>query len=301
AAYSIAALINVENLTYTGSANFTGTGNVLDNTITGGIGNDTLNGGGGADTLIGGAGSDIYIVDNAGDLVTEAANEGTDTVRTTLASYTLGSDVENLTYIGTAAFVGTGNTLNNILTGGAGVDTLKGGAGDDTYVISTGDTVVENADEGIDTVRTTLAAHTLAANVENLTYIGTAAFTGIGNLLDNVIIGGVAADKLMGAGGNDTLIGGGGADMMSGGTGDDIYVVDIATDLVIENVNEGTDTVQTALVSYTLGNNVENLTYTGSANFTGTGNALDNTITGGAGNDVLNGAAGADTLIGGAG
>ncbi|MBP2485955.1 Ca2+-binding RTX toxin-like protein [Rhizobium leguminosarum] len=301
AAYSIAALVNVENLTYTGSANFTGTGNALANTITGGAGNDTLNGGTGADSLIGGAGSDTYIVDNAGDLVTEAANEGTDTVRTTLASYTLGSDVENLTYIGTVAFAGTGNTLNNILTGGAGVDTLKGGAGDDTYVISTGDTVIENADEGIDTVQTNLAAYTLGVNVENLTYIGTAAFTGAGNGLDNVLKGGVAADKLMGAGGNDTLIGGGGADTMSGGIGDDIYVVDIVTDLVIENVNEGTDTVRTALVSYTLGNNVENLTYTGSASFTGAGNALDNTITGGAGNDVLNGAAGADSLIGGAG
>ncbi|TAX54173.1 rhizobiocin [Rhizobium leguminosarum] len=303
AAYSIAALVNVENLTYTGSANFTGTGNAFANTITGGGGNDLLNGGGGADTLIAGAGSDIYIVDNAGDLVTEAANEGTDTVRTTLASYTLGSDVENLTYFGTAAFVGTGNTLNNILTGGAGGDTLKGGAGDDTYVISTGDTVVENADEGIDTVQTNLTAYTLGTNFENLTYIGTGSFAGTGNLLDNVLKGGVAADKLMGAGGNDTLIGGGGADTMSGGTGDDTYVVDIASDLVIENVNEGTDTVQTALAAYSIAAlvNVENLTYTGSASFTGTGNALANTITGGAGNDVLNGAAGADTLIGGAG
>ncbi|NEJ14123.1 hypothetical protein GR235_14250 [Rhizobium leguminosarum] len=322
AAYSIAALVNVENLTYTGSANFTGTGNVLDNTITGGIGNDTLNGGGGADTLIGGAGDDTYIVDHAGDIVTEAADAGTDTVRTTLASYTLGSDVENLTYIGTVAFVGTGNSLDNTITGGAAIDmlsggagndvlnggasadTLIGGAGHDTYIVdNAGDIVTEAANAGTDTVRTTLAAHTLAANVENLTYIGTAAFTGIGNLLDNVIIGGVAADKLMGAGGNDTLIGGGGADTMSGGTGDDIYVVDIATDLVIENVNEGTDTVQTALAAYSIAAlvNVENLTYTGSASFTGTGNALDNTITGGAGNDMLNGAAGADTLIGGAG
>ncbi|WP_246708548.1 M10 family metallopeptidase C-terminal domain-containing protein [Rhizobium ruizarguesonis] len=322
AAYSIAALVNVENLTYTGSANFTGTGNVLDNTITGGIGNDTLNGGGGADTLIGGAGDDTYIVDHAGDIVTEAADAGTDTVRTTLASYTLGSDVENLTYIGTVAFVGTGNSLDNTITGGAAIDMLSGGAGNDvlnggagadrliggegndTFIVdNVGDVVTEAANEGIDTVRTTLAAHTLAANVENLTYIGTAAFTGIGNLLDNVIIGGVAADKLMGAGGNDTLIGGGGADTMSGGTGDDIYVVDIATDLVIENVNEGTDTVQTALAAYSIAAlvNVENLTYTGSASFTGTGNALANTITGGTGNDMLNGAAGADTLIGGAG
>ncbi|MGO7486750.1 calcium-binding protein, partial [Rhizobium ruizarguesonis] len=185
AAYSIAALVNVENLTYTGSANFTGTGNVLDNTITGGIGNDTLNGGGGADTLIGGAGDDTYIVDHAGDIVTEAADAGTDTVRTTLASYTLGSDVENLTYIGTVAFVGTGNSLDNTITGGAAIDmlsggagndvlnggasadTLIGGAGHDTYIVdNAGDIVTEAANAGTDTVRTTLAAHTLAANVE---------------------------------------------------------------------------------------------------------------------------------------
>uniref|UniRef100_UPI003F20702A beta strand repeat-containing protein n=1 Tax=Rhizobium sp. F40D2 TaxID=3453141 RepID=UPI003F20702A len=320
AAYSIAALVNVENLTYTGSANFAGTGNALANTITGGAFNDTLNGGAGADSLIGGAGNDTYIVDNAGDIVTEAADEGTDTVRTTLASYTLGSDVENLAYIGTAAFVGTGNDLDNTITGGAATDTLSGGAGNDTlnggagadrliggtgndtYIVDhAGDLVTEAANEGIDTVRTNLSAYTLGANVENLTYIGTVAFVGTGNLLDNVLLGGVAADKLMGAAGNDTLIGGGGSDTMLGGIGDDIYVVDIATDLVIENVNEGTDTVQTALSSYTLGNNVENLTYTGSAGFTGTGNALANTITGGAGNDTLNGGAGADSLIGGAG
>ncbi|QAS79205.1 RTX toxin [Rhizobium acidisoli] len=301
AAYSIAALVNVENLTYTGSANFTGTGNALDNTITGGIGNDTLNGGAGTDTLIGGLGDDIYIVDNAGDSVAENTGAGTDTVRTTLASYTLGSDVENLAYIGTGSFTGTGNTLNNILTGGAGVDTLSGGVGNDTYVIGAGDIVIENADEGIDTVQTNLAAYTLGGNVENLTSTGTAAFTGTGNALDNVLKGGVAADKLVGAGGNDTLIGGAGSDTMLGGIGDDIYVVDIASDLVIENANEGTDTVQTALASYTLGNNVENLTYTGSASFTGTGNALANTITGGAGNDTLNGGAGLDSLIGGAG
>ncbi|MBX5133608.1 rhizobiocin [Rhizobium lentis] len=322
AAYSIAALVNVENLTYIGSASFIGTGNALANTITGGAGNDVLNGGAGADILIGGTGDDTYFVDNAADIVTEAADEGTDTVRTTLANYTLGSDVENLTYIGigTVAFVGTGNDLDNVITGGAAADTISGGAGNDTlnggagadrliggagddnYIVdNAGDLVTEVANEGIDTVRTTLSAHTLAANVENLTYIGMAAFTGAGNLLDNVIIGGVAADKLMGAAGNDTLIGGAGSDTMLGGIGDDVYVVDIATDIVIENASEGTDTVRTALVGYTLGNNVENLTYTGSANFSGAGNGLANTITGGAGNDVLNGGTNADTLIGGAG
>ncbi|MBY3383979.1 M10 family metallopeptidase [Rhizobium laguerreae] len=319
AAYSIAALVNVENLTYTGSASFIGTGNALANTITGGASHDVLNGGAGADSLIGGAGADTYFVDNAADSVVENTDEGSDTVRTTLASYMLGSDVENLTYIGTVAFVGTGNSLDNTITGGAAIDTLSGGvgndtlngaagadrliggAGGDTYIVdNAGDLVTENANEGVDTVRMNLSAYTLGANVENLTYIGTATFVGTGNLLDNVITGGVGADSLAGAAGNDTLIGGSGADKMSGGMGDDVYVVDIATDIMIENVNEGTDTVRTALSIYTLGNNVENLTYTGSASFTGTGNALANTITGGAGNDTLNGAAGADTLIGGA-
>ncbi|MBW9056740.1 protease, partial [Rhizobium mesosinicum] len=71
--YALTNIANVENLTFTGSGNFAGTGNALANIITGGAGNDTLDGGAGADTLIGGAGDDTYIVDAASDVVTEAA------------------------------------------------------------------------------------------------------------------------------------------------------------------------------------------------------------------------------------
>src|SRR5262249_57758208 len=78
-------------------------------------------------------------------------------------------------------------------------------------------------------------------------------------------------------------------------------IVDSASDSVGEAANEGNDTVKASVVSYTLGNNVENLMFTGTAAFTGNGNALDNVIIGGAGNDTLNGNAGNDTLIGGAG
>ncbi|MFP3527705.1 type I secretion target, partial [Pantoea sp. SIMBA_072] len=73
----------------------------LNNVISGNTGNDVLNGGAGADTLIGGAGNDIYVVDNVGDIVTEASGGGTDLVQTTLATYTLGATLENLTFTGT--------------------------------------------------------------------------------------------------------------------------------------------------------------------------------------------------------
>ncbi|MGO7711656.1 calcium-binding protein, partial [Rhizobium johnstonii] len=130
---------------------FTGTGNDLANTIRGAAGADTLDGGGGADSLIGGAGNDTYIVDNAGDLVTEAAEVGIDTVRTTLAAYTLGANVESLLYMGSASFTGTGNALVNTITGGAGNDTLDGGTGNDTLIGGAGnDTLIGGA--GSDTM-----------------------------------------------------------------------------------------------------------------------------------------------------
>ena len=109
---------------------------------------------------------------------------------------------------------------------------------------------------------------------------------------------GAGADSLLGLGGNDTLIGndaadlldgGAGTDTMSGGGGDDTYVVDDALDQVVEATGEGMDTVRSAL-SYTLGNNLENLALTGSA-LAGTGNALHNVILGNGLANALSGGA----------
>jgi serralysin len=310
----------VENLTFTGAGNFAGTGNTLANTIRGGAGNDTLDGGLGIDTLIGGAGDDTYKVDQAGDVVTEAAAAGTDTVQSTAHAYTLSANVENLTFTGSGDFAGTGNTLVNTITGGAGNDTLNGGTGADTliggggndiYIVDVaGDVVTENAGGGIDEVQTAVNGYTLGANVENLTLTGVANINGNGNALTNVITGNTGNnvlsgnggdDTLVGNAGNDTLNGGTGADTMAGGLGNDTYVVDNVLDVVIENAGEGVDLVQTTLTIYGLGAEVDNLTFTGAGNFTGTGNALANAITGGAGNDVLSGGLGNDTLTGGAG
>jgi len=103
-------------------------------TLVGNDGNDTLNGGTHADRMTGGAGNDSYHVDNKSDVVIEAANGGIDTILTTLAKFTLGSNVEALAYQGADDFIGTGNTLDNLISGGSGSDKLLGGAGSDTLL-----------------------------------------------------------------------------------------------------------------------------------------------------------------------
>ena len=274
---------NIENLYLLGSGNINGTGNGLDNAIygnvganelDGGIGNDTLIGLAGTDTLIGGSGNDYldggagvdamtggigndnYVVDDAGDTVTERADEGTDKVYASI-SHTLGANIENLNLLGTGNIDGTGNGLDNAISGnagdneldggigndtliglagtdtliggsgndyldgGAGVDAMTGGIGNDNYVVDdAGDTVTELADEGTDKVYASIS-HTLGANVENLNLLGTGNIDGTGNGLDNAISGNAGDNELDGGIGNDTLIGLAGTDTLIGGSGND--------------------------------------------------------------------------------
>ncbi len=103
----------------------------------GGDGNDLLDGGTGADFLNGGTGDDIYVINDAGDQISEFGGGGNDIVRSSI-SYTLGTDLENLTLTGIASIDGTGNDANNVIIGNAGRNTLSGGAGNDTIITVTG-------------------------------------------------------------------------------------------------------------------------------------------------------------------
>ena len=341
----------VENLVLSGAA-LNGTGNGENNriegnsgnnllsgganqdTLLGGLGNDTLDGGLGDDLMQGGAGNDVYRVNTINDVSDESTlgATGVDLVEAT-ASHTLGTGVENLTITSSAAVNGTGNALDNVLTGGtgknlldgglgddslyggggddtliggSGTDSLAGGAGNDTYVLDViTESVVEAAAAGNDTVQIA-QSYTLAENFEHLTLLGTGAFTATGNAAaniltgntgDNGLYGGALNDKLYGGLGNDVLDGGSGNDTLDGGAGDDIYYIDSASDSIVEVATGGTDRVY-ALVSHTLGTNVENVDLIGSAHINATGNAKNNLMAGNTGNNLLSGGSGADVLTG---
>jgi Ca2+-binding RTX toxin-like protein len=275
------------------------TGNSLNNDLQGNGGNDRLDGGTGIDTLQGGLGDDTYTIDTITDTLTEALNEGTDTVKSSV-TYTLGANLENLLLTGSTAIDGTGNILNNnitgndannILNGGTGIDTLIGLLGDDIYLVdTTTDILTEAFNQGTDTVQSSVT-YTLGINLENLTLTGSSDINGTGNALNNIITGN---------GANNTLAGGAGINTLIGGLGNDIYLVDTTTDILTEALNQGTDTVQSS-VTFIVGTNLENLILTGVTAINGTGNTLNNTLTGNNASNFLNGLSGNDTLNGGDG
>ncbi|WP_311270532.1 calcium-binding protein [Sphingobium sp. WCS2017Hpa-17] len=230
-----------------------------DDVLDGGAGNDVLDGGDGTDRLIGGTGDDLYIDRDGNDTIVELADAGVDTVATYGASYTLGANLEKLTFLGAGAFQGTGNALDNVvssilasgddvlkglggndslfagggndmLDGGTGADQMYGGLGNDSYVVDdAGDQVYEQAGEGYDVVTASIG-YTLTANVEALRLVDlTAGVDARGNALDNVlnavwVNGPLAAGtqiRLYGEGGNDELLGSRHGDYLDGGAGID--------------------------------------------------------------------------------
>jgi Putative Ig domain/RTX calcium-binding nonapeptide repeat (4 copies) len=236
---------NVEALTLLGTSRINGAGNELDNWLTGNSAANVLDGGQGADRMLGGAGDDTYIVDNLADLVIESASEGTDLVQTRV-SHALSNNVENLTALGSAALVLTGNALNNVLTannagnrldGGAGNDTLKGGAGADILIDLAGDTSV-SAGSGNDYVLTGAGVDTIRAGTGN-----DVVQSGAGNDNISTLDGNDVLD--LGAG-NDTLDAAGSNNWMAAGLGNDSFTFTGDGNVLAFNKGDGVDVVNAA-------------------------------------------------------
>src|SRR5262245_40770854 len=247
------------------------------NDLYGDAGNDSLIALGDSNRLFGGTGNDAYFVDNTGNGVIEGVGGGIDTVYATAHSR-MADNVENLVLQGSADLQAYGNGSsnaiygnagNNILDGGNDVDAMYGLGGNDVYFVDNpGDAVVENPNEGNDTVFST-AHFRLSADVEDLVLQGSADLQGYGNDLANALYGNT---------GNNLLNGEDGGDIMFGGAGDDTYFVD-GGDGVIENAGEGTDAVFST-IDYALSANVETLVLQGSADLQGYGNDLANALYG---------------------
>jgi len=268
-----------------------------DDRVIGGPGNDTLNGGAGIDTVdYSGAASGVIARLNTG-LTSNDGDGGSDTL--TGFENIDGSAFNDILVGGAGANVlrgGAGQDYliglggNDILYGGSGAtNQLQGGTGDDDYYVEANDTLVEFMGEGYDRVFTTQARQVLAANFEEMAYVGVGAFIGIGNNTDNLITGGAGADILSGRGGDDILDGGDGtdtADYSAAAGGVRAFLDGTDTD----DGDGGVDT----LVS------IENLRGSG---FDDTlyGSADANVLDGGAGDDILVGRGGNDTLRGGDG
>jgi serralysin len=309
-------------------------GGIGNDTIAGGTGNDTLTGGTGNDSMSGGKNDDLYFVDSTLDKVIELANEGTDTVKSTVSySFALAPNVEHLELVGAGNLNGTGNASNNtilgnggdnILDGGLGNDKLTGGAGNDTYILNAaGDEVVELGSDTGDTVKSSAASLTAFAGIENYFFTGASAFTFTGDGVDNVVSGGNGNDTLDGAGGNDTLSGNGGNDSLTGGTGEDLldgglgndkmsggagndtYVVNAAGDSITgEGIADTKDLVKSSVtvnLAILASGLIEHAILTGTTAINATGNGADNELTGNSAANKLDGGAGADTLTGGNG
>jgi serralysin len=307
-------LSSIENVLGSGSAdNVTGDGNPnsmagnggddqlfgmgANDTLYGNDGNDTLDGGAGRDLMIGGTGDDVYVLDDVLDTITEQPGEGTDRIEFAKSvTYTLPANVEDgLARTGITVFL-TGNALVNHLTGaggddrldgGAGADVMNGGAGNDTYwVDNAGDQIIDSS--GTDLVNTTLAAYTLQAGLENLTFTDSGPHSGTGNAANNIITGGSGDDVLTGLDGNDTLDGGAGNNRLIGGAGSN-------------NLLNGTADYSSApgpiAVHYRTA-----FTDAGMNGWGGTDSFFHiNGVIGTAFNDVIEGAGGADRLEGGGG
>jgi Ca2+-binding RTX toxin-like protein len=228
-----------------------------DDVLSGGEGNDTLAGGPGVDLLTGGIGADLLQGDagpdhlHGGDAEDELhGGDGDDHLEGGTGNDTLdgGLGADDLQGGAGSDVLRAGGGPGDVVRGGGGADTLEavsddrlrslliGGNGDDAYIIdSRADFIIEAPGGGIDMVWANLAGggYLLPPQVENLQLQGLAVF-GLGNDLDNSVVGNALGNFLQGGGGADRLRGWRGDDTLEGGAGADRFVLEL---------NSGIDTV----------------------------------------------------------
>jgi serralysin len=198
--YTLTANQDIEILRTTndnGTAAINLTGNAAGNQIIGNSGDNVIDGGAGVDQLVGRGGNDVYIVDNAGDSITEAGGQGNDEVRTSVNfTLTAGADVELLRTTddnGVTAINLAGNASGNTVRGNNGANLVNGGDGNDTLTGLGGQDLFEfdtalNAATNVDTITDfTVADDTI--RLQNGVFSGLAA----GTLAANQFVIGAAA------------------------------------------------------------------------------------------------------------
>lgn len=292
------------------------TGNEFRNTINGNAGNNILNGKGGNDTMFGLGGNDTYYVDDALDLVIEAAGGGNDRVLASV-NYELGAgqEIETLDVVSSAdttaimlignGFAQTivGNAGQNIIDGKGAADLMFGLSGADTYFVDdAGDRIFELAIAGGGNDRVITAIN---YELENGQEIETLEAASSGGLESFVLIGNNFRNTVNGNAGQNVIDGKGGNDVMVGLAGNDTYYVDDNSDQVIEAAGGGNDRVLIAVShELTAGQEIEILDVLASGATTALtliGNAFGQTIIGNAGNNYIDGRGGVDVLCGLAG
>lgn len=280
-----------------------------DDELNGNSGDDELIGGTGGDQMTGGTGDDTYEVDDIGDLVIENAGEGTDLVRTSL-SYTLPDNVENLLItppanpgsLAEAQRTGTGNELDNVLTGAQFGQTLLGLGGDDVIDGKEGGDTLFGGD-GDDTLigGEDASRDKLVGGNGNDDLDGGAGDDRLfGNAGDDIINGGDGEDIIMGQSGNDVIDGGAGEDVINGGFGNDEIDGGAGEDVI--DGSFGADVIRGGDARDKLigGGGVDTLNGEG-GNDRIYGGAQGDIMNGGEGDDLLVGQSGDDDMTGGAG